>query len=55
MENEYRYIHFPLFLIKNLFSEKDLNNTVSDIIDVGIYNYSKQFDIDNLSAYSHVI
>ena len=55
MEGEYRYVYFPLFLIKNLFSEKDLKYTVSDIFDVGIFNYSKQFNIDNLSAYRQVI
>jgi len=55
MEGEYRYVYFPLFLIKNLFTAKDAENGISDIFDVGIYNYSKQFDIDNLSAYRQVI
>ena len=56
MENEYRYIHFPLFLLKDLFtSKKNQHSTISDIFDIGIYNYSNQFAIDDLSAYRQVI
>ena len=38
MENEFRYVHFPLFLIKDLFSPKNQETVISNIFDLGIYN-----------------
>lgn len=55
MENEFRYVHFPLFLIKDLFSPKNQETVISNIFDLGIYNYSKQFQFQDFSAYSQVI
>ena len=55
MENEFRYIHFPLFLIKHLYTPENQHTAISNIFDVGIYNYSKQFDFDETAAYSQII
>jgi hypothetical protein len=55
MENEIRYIHFPLFLISQLFAADKYTNAISNIFDVGIYKYSNQFKVDDLSAYRQVI
>jgi DNA-binding CsgD family transcriptional regulator len=55
MENEFGYIHFPLSLIKHLFVSNNPDTAITDIFEIGIYNYSKQFKIEDASAYRQVI
>ncbi|AMR34253.1 hypothetical protein A0256_23770 [Mucilaginibacter sp. PAMC 26640] len=55
MENELKYIHFPLCLIKHLFISKDQISAIDNIFDVGIFNYSKTFRVDDVSVYRQVI
>jgi hypothetical protein len=41
-ENETKYIQFPLFLIRGIFTDKKA--VINKILDYGIYRYSSRFD-----------
>jgi hypothetical protein len=53
MDNEHKYIMFPIALLKGMFTDK--NNAINDILDIGIYWYSKRIKYNHSHSLSQLI
>lgn len=53
MDNEAQYFQFPLFLLRDLFTDK--KKTLDQILEYGLFNYSKSFDCDDTDVAKQVV
>lgn len=53
MENEFQYFQFPLFLLRDLFTDK--KKTLNQILKYGLFNYSKSFEYDETEVAKQVV
>lgn len=44
METDFKYLQFPLCMLRNLFADKE--KTINDIINYGIYRFARKQDYD---------